>query len=142
MRPLIMRSLLAHSHSLSLSFSFPLFFCLYIFLFSLSWTFMCPTLLFYFFSWTFMCPTLFLSLFFGKAKLTPSLVHMDHVAGCSQISLTLGLLCLTDTKSQGCGVSISKCVSSVENTMCAVCVVPIFSGIVCPSFSQSQPKNG
>ena len=66
-----------------------------------------------------MCPTLFLSLFFGKAKLTPSLVHMDHVAGCSQISPTHGLLCvrIPRVKCVVFGVSFKVCSITSEYPM-------------------------
>ena len=81
MRPLVH---VESTSSLSLSFQF----------FSLSLPFFFILLLFF----------LFFS-FFSKAEPAPSLVRNEPVAGCSPISLTLGLLCLTTPK--------AKCVMSV-----------------------------
>ena len=126
MQPLSMWSLLAHSHSFFLSsfFSLLLFF---LFLFSLIYF----SLLFFHF---------FLPLFFflfSKAEPAPSLVWNEPVAGCSPISPTLGLLCLTTPK--------AKCVMSVSPSVFRQLEVPSVQLVQfsCPRASHApRPENG
>ena len=89
MQPLSMWSLLAQSHFLALTF------------FYLSHFFYCFSFFFF---------------LFGEAELAPSLVQNDSVAGCSPISPTLGLLCLTTPK--------AKCVMSVSPSVFRQLEVP------------------
>ena len=102
MQPLSMWSLLAHSHSLfSLFFFSLLFFSFFIF------THIFFSLFFIIF---------FVSLFFSKAEPAPSLVQNEPVVGCSPISPTLGLLCLTTPE--------AKCVMSVSPSVFRQLEVP------------------
>ena len=90
MQPLSMWTLLAHSHSLFSLFFFSSLYFFHSYIFSLS---------FHFFLLSFF------SFLFSKEEPAPSLVRNEPVAGCSPISPTLGLLCLTTPK--------AKCVMSV-----------------------------
>ena len=90
MQPLSMWSLLAHSHSLL---------SLFFFFFSIFFS------LIYFLSFFHFFLLSFFLFFSARENQRPSLVWNEPVAGCSPISPTLGLLCLTTPK--------AKCVMSV-----------------------------
>ena len=97
-----MWSLLAHSHFLALTFFYLSHFFAFSSLFFLSF--------FFFF--------LFL---FGKAELVPSLVEWSCCVVLTDLPHTWTFVS-HDTKSQRCGVSISKCVPSIrEYQVCSWC---------------------
>ena len=80
---------------------------------------------------------LFCSFLFSKEELAPSLVRNEPVAGCSPISPTLGLLCLTTPK--------AKCVMSVSPSIFRQLEVPGVQLVQfsCPHASYaSRPENG